>query len=259
MRFKKIDYQSFYIVLFLFLSLISLCFWPFLGKVTGNLLSLKAIGLMSGLIVSAACWNILYYKGLKKVSLTEFEVITMIYPLLTIFLAGFLIPKDFNIYVFVSGIIASVSLVVSHMRGKHISFNGNQRMLIFTVFFMSIEAIFVKYLLDYMSPLALYSIRCVFVFIIFLIIYGVKNIFSQDKYLLFLQFLLALIGVTFMVSQYKAYAEIGVGFTILIVLLNPIIAFLWAHFQEKESLPIKKIIAAIIIIACIGFAYYMKG
>lgn len=252
---KHLNYKVFILVLFIFLFLGSLVVWPFFAHVSFEFLSFKYISIFLAMIAVAVGWNVLYYRGLHEEKLVEFELITMIYPLAAIFLASIFLPYEFNIQVFVAGIIASMALIFSHTKSRHLRFNKVEKRLIWTILLMAIESILIRYMLEVMSSAALYCIRTGMILAVFMLMYKgeVKKI-KFDRYLFF-QAILASLGVALMVFKFEAYTSIDVSFTTLIALLTPILTFIWAHFKEKESFPLKKIIAALVIIGAILYAY----
>lgn len=253
---KHANYGSFLIVLFAFLFLGSLCLWPRMGFVDlGQFFSFKYILLFLGMIVVSISVNLLYYRGLHEDKLVEFDLVTMTYPVITIFLASVLLPDEFSINIFIAGIVASVALLFSHMKRRHIRFNKMEKKLLLLVFFSAIETLLFRFLLDIMSSVSLYVIRTGMIFLVYLVLYrkNIKHI-KFDK-LMFYQFLLAVMAVIFMVLEFEAYLAIGVSFTILIMLITPVLTFLWAHYEEHESFPVNKIIGAIVIIGAIIYAY----
>lgn len=252
---KHVNYKTFLLVLFIALFLGSLAFWPSFGHVNASFLSLKYILIFIALIVVAVLWNLLYYRGLHEEKLVEFELITMVYPLATIILASIFLPQEFDLQIFFAGIIATLALIFSHIKYHHLRFNKIEKKLLWTVVLMAIESILVRYLLEVMSPLSLYCVRTGVMLAVFLVIFRKEVKLIKSNIYLVYQIVLAIFGIGFMVFEFEAYTRIGVSFTILVLLLTPVLTFLWAHFKEKESFPIKKMLAAAVIIAAIIYAY----
>lgn len=255
---ERVDYSAFLIVLFVFLFFGTLILWPFFGYISSDFFQLKYFLLIGLLVILSVFWNILYYRCLHEEKLVEFELIIMVYPLATIFLASIFIPREFSIHIFIAGIVASIALILSHIKRKHIAFNKIEKKLLFTVFLMASEAIVARYLLDVMSSVSLYAIRTGLMLGVFLVLFRSHIHRIKINKIIFYQFLLALLAIAFTVFLLEGYIRIGVAFTILIMLLQPIITFIWAHFKDKEPFPLKKIIAAGIIIGAIVYAYLFK-
>lgn len=245
-------------LLFVFLFIISLALFPWFGKIDAEAFSFKYLGLMVLTVVLAIGWNKLFYAGLKKENLAEFELITMLYPLATIFLAAFLIPKEWNINIFIAGLVGGLALLFSHLQHHHLHFKKMETALLWCVVLMGLEAIVQRYLLEVYSPVALYCVRTGIMMLFYPLILkpNWKEINTKQ---VVATLILAAIAVFFMAMQFYSYINLGVGFTVLVLLIQPILVFAYAMIIRGEKFQARKIVAALIIIMAIVYAYIMKG
>lgn len=245
-------------LLFIFLFVISLALFPWLGEIKPEALNLKYLGLLGLTVILAIGWNKLFYAGLKKENLAEFELITMLYPLVTIFLAAVFIPKEWNIHIFIAGVIGGLALVFSHIKYHHLRFKKMETTLLWCVLLMGAEAIVQRYLLDVLSPIAFYTIRTGIMMLVYPFI--LKPHWKEfNKTQIGAAFVLAAIAVFFMVMQFYSFIKLGVGFTVLAILIQPILVFSYALIIRGEKFQARKIIAAVIIIMAIIYAYSTIG
>lgn len=253
----KLSVRNYVPLLFVFLFLISFALFPWFGEIKPEALSLKYIGLFALMILLVISWNKLYYNGLKKESLVEFELITMLYPLATIFLAAILLPYERNIHIFLAGVIAGLVLIFSHIKSHHVHFRKMELVLLWCVILMAAEQIIQRYLLEVYSPIALYCIRTGVVALIYPFMFR-PNWKEFNFKIIGSVFLLGALAVFFTAMQLYAYQTIGVAFTILILLIQPVLVFTYGRIIRGEKFKGRKILAALVIIAAIIYANFMR-
>lgn len=254
----KLSVKNYVPLLFVFLFLISLALFPRFGEIQSEALSLRYITLFVVMIILALTWNRLYYSGMKKESLVEFELITMLYPLATIFLAAVFLPFERDIHIFIAGVVAGLALLFSHLKKDHIHFKKMEAVLLWCVVLMASEQIMQRYLLEVYSPIALYAVRTGIMALIYPF-YLKPNWKEFNVKVVGSIFLLAVIAIFFISMQLYAYKSLGVEFTILVFMLQPILVFIYAMIARGEKFKGKKILAALVIITAIIYAYLMKG
>lgn len=254
---KRIDYGSFFVLLFLFLFIISFIASLFVGSIQREFFSFVNIITLILAVLIAGFWNVIYYRSLHEEKLVNFELVVMIYPLITIFLASVFLPKEFNAVVFVAGLIGVLSLVLTQVNKSKIIISRHNKNLFFAVVLMAIEAILIRKLLDTIEPTSLYAIRTASVMILFILYFRkkIKKI-KFDMWPSYLQ--IALFATTYVVMTYYAFVSLSVSYTILILLMVPVLLFVWGYYKEKEKLGQKKVLSAIIISLCIILAYMVR-
>lgn len=251
---NRIPLKGFEVFLFLFLCFFTAIFVPFLGKINYQLaFNPTYLVVFLVMVATAISWNIFYYKGLQKENLNEFELIITLTPLITTFLAGLFLAEERNWAVIQASVVASLALILAHIRKRHLVFSQYSLGLIICVFLFSLEMIFQKILLRAYSPVSLYFFRTMIVFIFFLIIYRSKiSDISLKNYGLII--VSAVTGATQMVLKFYGFDVFGVVYTTLILTLAPILVYFASFFIFKEKLSLRKMAAAVVILGCIVWA-----
>lgn len=257
LSYQKVHYKDFNIIVFIFLFLITAMFFPKFGWVKPEALSLYYIIIGILMIISASFWNILLSQALQKEKMIEFELIQMLQPLFTIFLGSLIFSSERSIYILPAAVVGSITLIIAHIRRHHIYFDKYSRYLLLAVVLMSVEMIFIKILLFVYSPVALYMFRTFFVTLIMWIILrptfgtvNTKKIFTMIG--------TAALAVVQMVLFYTAINSEGLVFTTLVLILSPILIYLFSISVYKEKLTFRTVFSFTIIIFCIVFASFME-
>jgi len=172
-------------------------------------------------------------------------------------MAATVFPQERNIHIFVASIIASLALIFAHFKKNHLLFSKNHLRVLFCVIIMSLEAIFNKIVLEFTSPVFLYFIRCLILFILLTIIYKPKpsQLNSKGWWIIFLNGVFAVVQ---MVLKYYGFQKAGIIVTNLIMTLSPILIYIASVTFFKEKLQKRYILAGIIILACIIYAIMAK-
>jgi drug/metabolite transporter (DMT)-like permease len=132
-----------------------------------------------------------------------------------------------------------------------------------------LEAVLVKELLFLYSPLALYMVRTLGIFIVLFIWYlFLAPYIKGEPRLTFsnwqaknykLCFVIALLAVLQMVFTYYGYKHFGVVFTTIVLTLGPILTYIADVIILKERLKKRIVLAAIVILACVAYANIALG
>lgn len=196
-------------------------------------------------------YNFLYYNSLKRGRLSEVEPIAMTAPIFSILLAAIVFPDERNFHVLIPAFIAGLSMVYSHIERKHLKVNKSSLAMLGFVLLIAIESIFVKYTLEVMSPIALYTLRIGILSVIFLLVIQ-PNIKKISKKAWGRMGLISLIVPIEYVSFYSAIEKIGIVRTSLIFLLAPVLILIGSRLFFGEKMSIKKIVTNIVIIICVA-------
>ena len=250
---RRMEIHVFIPVLFLFLFLITGILMPHLGKISLEIFKPYYLVIFLLMIAVAIIWNIFYYQGVQKEKVHEFELIIMFQPLLTILLAAVLIEKNTNIHLLIAAIIASLSLIFSHLRKNHFELSSGSRGLILAVIFMSIEIILQKIILEVFSPVALYFVRTGIIFLIFLFLYQPRLRQVSNAHL-FLLLATSALGVIQMITKFYGFQSYGVIYTSLILILSPVLVYITSTILLHERLKLRTVLSALAIIGCIVYA-----
>ena len=203
-------------------------------------------------IIIATIWNIGYAKALSKENLEEFESFILFTPLLTTIFA-WLFLRETNEKIVIASSIASLAFLFSHLKKNHLILHKTQKYLVGVVILMSFESIIIKQALNYFSPALLYTLRTLIVFMIFSVIYRKSiKIIPQKSWTLFA--LSGALGALYKISQFAGFANFGVIYTTLVLMLAPFIILLFDKIWLKEKLHWRYIISIIVIIGAIVYA-----
>lgn len=240
-------------ILFIFLFLLTATLFPFLGKISPDILTLKYLLLFLGMIATAIIWNVYYYKGLQAEKVQEFELIVMFQPLLTILLATVFLRGERNIHIEIAAFIASICLIIAHINKNHLKLSKGATQLVLAVVFMSVELIIIDLLLNVMSPVALYAIRTGILLIFFYFYFKpqISRVANSNTWLIFVT---AILGVTQMVSKFYGFNMYGVIYTSLVLILAPLLVYIISAVYLHEKLKPRMVISALVIVGCIVYA-----
>ncbi len=247
----KVPVPRFIPTLFIWLAIITAIFLPKWGFVDWEqLLTAKYIVLFALMIVVASIWNVYYYRGIQKEEIHEFELIMLLSPLMTIIFAEIFLPAERDIWVFVAGIVASVALIATRFRHHHLKIGKTAWLTIMAMVLISLESIIIKEVLAVVSPVSLYFIRTTVIAIVFLILYRPK-IAKISKEVYAMTIISAIFGVVQMVLKFYGFINFGVVETTMVLILGPMMVYVYSYFYFKEKLYKRDIVAAIVVVAMI--------
>jgi drug/metabolite transporter (DMT)-like permease len=151
--------------------------------------------------------------------------------------------------------VASLALLLTRFRHHHVQIGKIAWMTMLAMFLMSVESIFIKMLLDVLSPVALYFLRTAILATVFVSIYKPKVLgFSKSSF--FLLMFTAILGVIQMVLKFFGFDKLGVTETTMILVLGPFLVYFLSFFWFKEKLYKRDVFAFIVLIACILFVTF---
>jgi len=247
----KVPVPRFIPTLFIWLAIITAIFLPKWGFVDWEqLLTAKYIILFALMIVVACIWNVYALRGIQKEEIHEFELIMLLSPLMTIIFAEIFLPAERDIWVFVAGIVASVALIATRFRHHHLKIGKTAWLTIMAMVLMSLESIIIKEILAVVSPVSLYFIRTTIIAIVFLILYRPK-ISKISKEVYAMTIISAIFGVVQMVLKFYGFINFGVIETTMVLILGPMMVYVYSYFYFKEKLYKRDIVAAIVVVAMI--------
>jgi drug/metabolite transporter (DMT)-like permease len=191
------------------------------------------------------------------------EPIRLMQPLLTILLA-FIMSFFFEIYysernysILILGIIASATLVFSHIKKHHLIFDRYIVAALLGSLFFAIELVISKFILQYFSSFTFYFLRCLIILVITWIIFRPK--LKCDKKTSLFILLTGIIWVVYRIILYYGYEIYGIVFTTILFILTPIFIYIFAKIFLKEKLTLKNIISSIIILICVILAIVLES
>jgi len=250
LKTKNIDYKNYTVFEFLSIFILMLTFIWFVWDVKTGALGLTNLFIMSFVILVSVLANLFTFYSLKRENLTEFEPVWLMQPLFTILLAFILFDSERNWITFSLALIASLALVLSHVKKHHLKFDKYILAAILGSFLFAVELVASKPILQYYSPFSFYFIRCFFILVITYAIYKPKFTKVGNKNWLMI-LLVGFCWIFFRAIMYYGYEVSGIVFTTIIFILSPVLMFLFAIIFLKEKPTKAQIISTIIIIACI--------
>lgn len=246
--------KKFVSLLFIFLAVITFLFVPSLGAISSQAWEIKYLFLFILMIVVALVWNVLYYKGIQKENLHEFELIMLLSPLITIIFAEIFLPSERNANIFFIGLIASIAFIASRLRHHHLQISMVAKSTVLAMILLSFESVLIKGLLNVYSPVALYFLRTLAISIVFYFMYkpNFKSMALKETGFVLVS---ALFGVLQMVLKFYGFKSLGVIETTMMLLIGPFLVYGFSYFYFHERQFYKKdIICAIIVILCIIYS-----
>ena len=262
LKIKKINITFYQKISFLSIVLTMLPFLYFFWKLSPEALEIKNIIILLAIIIIAITANLLVFYSLKWEKVSRLEPARILEPLfviiLTVILSFFITSGVYekNIKIIIPALIASLALVFSHIKKHHLDFNKYFIAAIFGSFFFALELVLSQLILNFYSPLTFYFFRSLGVFVISLLIFRSKTP-KLEKNTFFLIFITGMIWVVYRIALYYGYATLGILSTTLVIMLGPVLIYIFAVLFLKEKLELRNIVAAVIIIACVAYAMLM--
>jgi drug/metabolite transporter (DMT)-like permease len=258
LRDKRMNYKNYTVYEFAAIILIMLTFIWFVWGLKPEALTPTNILIFAFVVIIATLANLFIFYSLKRENVTEFEPIWVMQPLFTILLAFILFSGERNWIIFALALIASLSLVISHIEKHHLKFDKYIIAALVGSFLFAVELVASKPLLPHYSPFSFYFLRCVFIFIITFLIYR-PNFKKIGKTNIIMILAIGLIWALYRAIIYYGYESVGIIFTTIIFILSPVLMFIFAVVFLKEKPTMRQIISTIIIVICVALAITIKN
>lgn len=258
LRSRKIDYRNYTVYEFLAIVIVLLPFAYFFWKIDAGAWAWKNILLFAFVIIMSVLANLLIFYSLKREKVTEFEPIWLMQPLFTILLAFIFYGNERNWIIMALALIASISLVASHVKKHHLVFDKYIVAALLGSFFFAVELVASKPILQYYNPFAFYFIRCFFIFAIALALYR-PNGNGLNKRVVLMTLIIGAMWAVYRAIIYYGYENLGIVFTTILFILSPVFIFLFAVLFLKEKPNWRQIVSTIIIVACVALAVYFEA
>jgi len=260
LKFKSFNYKNYTVYSFLTIVVAMVPFIYFFWDIKPEAFLLKNLLIFLFIILSAALANILVYYSYKREDLCELEPVRLMQPLFTIVLAFILYTSERNISLVVLALIASLALVITHIKKNHFVYNKYIIAALAGSLFFAVELVASKAILEYYSSFTFYFLRCLFILIIVLAIFrpDFKAIDKHKKLGLFI-LVSGLVWVFYRVILYWGYEVYGIVFTTILFILTPVFILSFAKIFLKEKLTFRQIISTIIMVICVIAAIVIEG
>ncbi len=251
LRSRKLTYKNYTVFVFLGIVLITLPFLYWIWRIDAAFWNIYNVFLFSIVIITALVANLLTFYSLKRENIGEFEPLWLMQPLFTIVLAIMIYPSERNWVVVFLALVASVSLVLMHVKKSHLEFDRYLVAGVLASFFFAVELVASKDILPYFSSFTFYFVRCFFIFAFAFIMYRpsfrpLNNKMGRN---------IVVIGITWILYRailYAGYESLGIVYTTILFILSPVLMLFFAAIFLKERLTRRQIITNCIIIACVA-------
>ena len=250
---KQVSWKKNLNIGFITISLFMLIGSPFFFKYNPLYLSKTNIIYLAVVIFLSVVCNSLLFFGLKHTKVNEAEPLILTSWIFTIISAAIIYPDERNTIGIALAIIASGSVLLSHLKKHHLQLDRYAFCILLSAFLISIHDLFAKKLLTVYDPYSFYFIRCVLCSVIFLFMYRIfvreKSRISKATLMLILFANVAVIARY--VFMYWSYKINGLVYTSLLMCLAPVIILVGSFVFLKEEIKPKNIAASVIIVACV--------
>ena len=249
-KFKALDYKSFAWWLFFWIAVLGLIMAPWLIVVQPTAFSAHYLWLLLLLAFLAANLNLLYYFGLEYEKVSEIEPFLLFNPVVAIVIASLFYADERSWHVYVAAAIACVALSWSHIQRHHFKLNKPLLAILGFSLLYGFEVVILKELLMVYSPLALYIIRAVITALFLWIVEKgkiTKITLQEVPYFLGL----ALSAIITSILIYQSFHGLGIGMTLTVLFLSPILIYLLSVVYLGEKLKWKNIISSAVILGAI--------
>lgn len=269
LRKKRVDFRAYNTFSFLaiILMLIPLLFilnfiFPEKFPITINseAFILKNIIILLGVIFFSILANLFVFYAMKWEKMTEIEPMRLMQPLFTIILAFIFYTgeRQTQTQILIAALIASLTLILSHVHKYHFQLNKYAWSAIFGSLFFAIELVISKQILTYYPPLIFYLFRCLGVFLVSLFIFksNAKKIEIKTWSMIYIT---GLIWIVYRLLLYTSFVKSGLIITTLLFILTPVFIYILSYKYLNEKPNWRNIIASVIIVLCVAYAMIISN
>lgn len=258
LRKRKLDIKLYQTASFLAITLLMIPLLYFFWKLDAGALTSKNILIFVAIIISSVLANVFALYSIKWEKITNLEPAKLFEPLFVIcltLLLGLFISGIYetNTKFLLPALIAGLAILFPHIKKEKLKLNKYFIAALLGSLFFALELVLSKLILEFYSPITFYFLRCLFVFLISLILFRPK-FSSLNKKTSFIIFLTAGVWIVYRLAVYFGYLKYGIIFTTLITMLAPIVVYLFACKFLKEKLNWKNVLSSAIIVACIVYS-----
>lgn len=251
--FKKLSAPAFAFWVLLFIILVGLATLPWTGHIDRAALSWQYLLLAIAMAALAANYNLLYYYTLKREQVSRIEPFLLFNPLVTITIASLIYADERVWQIYLAAGLAGALLLWSRWQRSGFQWGLAMWAMVGFAILYGIEVAIIRQLLTVYSPVALYLVRSV-VTILFLWVLE-RGRFPSITWRQAL-YLLALAGSAVLVAGlvYTSYHLRGVGQTVVVLILSPVLVYLLSAAVLKEKLLSRDIVASVGVVALVLWA-----
>ena len=256
---QKINWKLYLVASFFLLALFNLPLFIFFGKIQAQAKEMIWLGALTLAIILSVIINTLYYAALQHEKLSEIQPITLLAPLFTIIGASIFLKEERDMIIIGLAVISALTLAWAHLKKEHIRFHKVLvPLLAYIVLVAPFSVILHRKLLEIYNPFALEFILNGAVFVILFLIYHphFDSLHKKSPWVLLITNLLWTVG---WIIVFFSYIWIGVIRTTLIMMLSPLLVYVFARIFLKEKMYWKNVVALIVILICVTIAQIING
>lgn len=220
-------------------------------------ISLAVLGLVALMVIVSFGQNFFDYVGLHTKNLSLREPINNFEPILASFLAYVLFPSERNIKYVVAIIASTVVLYAANSNRKlKLEFDSGTLYLFLSVVCNAVLASIYKLGLESISPFYLLLLRAAGVLLLLWVFFRphLKSLKKDQTMLGVGSGLMYIVGN---LSRLYSIKYLGLNFTIMVLMLGPIIIYTGCWLVLKEKILSKQIIASAVLLAIVVWAIYL--
>ncbi|MEK7472175.1 MAG: DMT family transporter [Patescibacteria group bacterium] len=250
---RRIKLRDYIPGVFLFLSIFSVGASLLFGYADFDVLSGGAVMAKLLLVIfSAVIWNICYYIGISKEKANTTEGIMITMPLATIAISWLFDWSKFSTTIAAVAILATLITAASYSINRSLKLDKYSLLLGLAVIFIGVENVLVSQVLQTgaISPITLYALRSLAVFLIFFAYYRPKLRRVSAKHHSFMAFS-ALLGSTMMILRFYGLRDAGITITAIVLILSPAFVLLLSGTFLHERLKIKRIVSTAVVLGLV--------
>lgn len=251
---RNINFRNYTTYGFFAIMIVSLPFLYFFWNISPSAFEMNNLMIFFFVVLVSTLANLLIFYSLKREKISEFEHVWVMQPLFTVLLAFLLFPVERNFIIMIFAFVASLTLVLSHVKKHHLQFDKYILAALAGSFLFAVELVSSKFILDYYSPFTFYFLRCSFIFVFALTIFRPSFRPFKSNGNFYKLIVIAAIWLSYRVIVYYGYLNLGVVFTTIIFTLSPVFLFILAVVFLKEKPSLRQIVSTIVIVGCVAGA-----
>ncbi|MFA6269562.1 MAG: hypothetical protein WC652_07120, partial [archaeon] len=179
LRKRKLDIKLYQTASFLAITLLMIPLLYFFWKLDAGALTSKNILIFVAIIISSVLANVFALYSIKWEKITNLEPAKLFEPLFVIcltLLLGLFISGIYetNTKFLLPALIAGLAILFPHIKKEKLKLNKYFIAALLGSLFFALELVLSKLILEFYSPITFYFLRCLFVFLISLILFRPK-------------------------------------------------------------------------------------
>lgn len=256
-RYGRLSYKEYNWLTFLGILLVLLISaqlfnqFPSWGDISKHWLPLAALG------VGGALTNILFSRGFEEERISNIEPFIVFRPLAVILIASAFLPAERDPLVYLTILLASGILTWANIRREHLQLNRALVFVMISWVTAGIDVLLSAYLLNFFSPIALYMLRCIIVFVVITFISRPNFSYLKPQHLP-PTVLLGVLAVLSVVASYVALHRLGVAPTQFAQILTPALVYWFSAQILKDRWSRKNMIATgLIVLLVVAISWWL--